>query len=119
MRLILACGIGLVSVLQNTMPSARKSSAYLARPVTLAATSTGTKSLPMSLYAISSLPGCAHDGFEIMVVGPASAEIAGQGEPRLINRRLRVLLQECDGRYDLSGRTEAALRSEFLDHGLL
>ena len=31
-----ACGIGLSSSLQNNMPSARKSSAYLARPVTFA-----------------------------------------------------------------------------------
>ena len=44
-----ACGIGLVSSLQNSMPSARKSSAYLARPVTLATTSGGTKSLPIRL----------------------------------------------------------------------
>src|SRR5882762_3406483 len=118
-RRILACGIGLVSVLQNTMPSARKSSAYFARPVTLAVTSTGTKFLPMRLYAISSLPGCAHDGFEIVIVGTAPAEIAGHREPCLVNRRLRVVLQECDGGYDLSGRTEAALGSQFLDHGLL
>src|SRR6516165_7167693 len=119
MRRILAWGIGLVRVLQNTMPSARKSSAYLARPVTLAVTSTGTKSLPMRLYAISSLPGCAHDGSEIVVVGTASAEIAGHGEPRLVDRRLGVELQKGHGRDDLAGRTEAALRSELLDHGLL
>ena len=39
-----ACGIVLVSRRQNSMPSARKSSAYLARPVTLAAISGGVKS---------------------------------------------------------------------------
>ena len=39
-----ACGIVLVSRRQNSMPSARKSSAYLARPVTLAARSGGVKS---------------------------------------------------------------------------
>src|SRR5215831_13437208 len=116
---ILACGIGLVSDLQNTMPSARKSSAYLARPVTLAVTSTGTKSLPMRLYAISSLPGCAHDGSEIVIVGPASADVAGHGEPRLVDRRFGVVLQQGHGRDDLAGRTEAVLRPEFLDHGLL
>ena len=44
-----ACGIGLVRVLQNAMRSARKSSAYFARPVTFARTSTGVKSFPMSL----------------------------------------------------------------------
>src|SRR5579871_6055359 len=119
MRRILACGIGLVSVLANTMPSARKSSAYLARPVTLAWTSTGTKFLPTRLYAISSLPGCAHDGLEVVVVGSAPADVAGHGAPRLVDRRLRGVFQECDGRDDLPGRTEAALRSEFLDHGLL
>jgi hypothetical protein len=41
-----ACGIGLVSSLQNTMPSTRKSSAYLALPVTLAWMSGGVKFLP-------------------------------------------------------------------------
>ena len=44
-----AWGIGLASVLQNAMRSARKSSAYLARPVTFATTSTGVKSFPISL----------------------------------------------------------------------
>src|SRR5215472_13387748 len=90
MRRILACGIGLVSDLQNTMPSARKSSAYLARPVTLAWTSTGTKFLPMRLYAISSLPGCAHDGFEVVVVGTAPADVAGRGAARHVRQHLPV-----------------------------
>src|SRR5262249_57941679 len=112
-RRILACGIGLVSVLQNTMPSARKSSAYLARPVTLAVTSTGTKSLPTRLYAISSLPGCAHDGSEIVVVGSAPADVAGHGAPRLLDRRFGVGLQQGNGRHDLTRRTEGALGSEF------
>src|SRR5271154_11109 len=119
MRRMRACGIGLVSVLQNTMPSARKSSAYLARPVTLATTSTGVKFLPMRLYAISSLPGCAHDGFEVMVVGPASTEIAGHGEARFVDGRLGFVLQQRTRRHDLAGGTEAALRTEFLHHGLL
>jgi hypothetical protein len=39
-----ACGIVLVSKRQNSMPSARKSSAYLALPVTLACKSGGVKS---------------------------------------------------------------------------
>src|SRR5258706_1468588 len=119
MRRILACGIGLVRDLQNTMPSARKSSAYLARPVTLAVTSTGTKSLPMRLYAMSSLPGCAHDGSQVMVVGSAPADVAGHGAPRLLDRRFGVLLQQGNSRDDLAGRTEAALGSEFRDHSLL
>src|SRR5215469_7705570 len=102
---ILACGIGLVSDLQNTMPSARKSSAYLARPVTLAVISTGTKSLPMRLYAISSLPGCAHDGSEIVIVGPTPAEIAGHGEPCVVDRRFGIVLQQGHGRDHLAGRT--------------
>src|SRR5450432_3962531 len=89
-RRIFARGIGLVSVLQNTMPSALKSSAYLARPVTLAVTSTGTKFLPTRLYAISSLLCCAHDGLEIMIVGTAPTEIAGHCEPRLVNRRFGI-----------------------------
>jgi hypothetical protein len=44
-----ACGMGLVSSRQNTMPSARKSSEYFASPVTFASTSCGVKFLPMSL----------------------------------------------------------------------
>ena len=51
---IFACGIGLVSSLQKTIPSARKSSAYFARPVTFATTSCGTKfcrSVCMPFYA--------------------------------------------------------------------
>ena len=36
MRSTFAWGIGLTSSLANSMPSARKSSAYLARPVTFA-----------------------------------------------------------------------------------
>ena len=47
MPLILAWGMGLVSSFAKIMPSARKSSAYLALPVTLARTSGGTKSLPI------------------------------------------------------------------------
>src|SRR6516164_3561938 len=119
MRRMRACGIGLVSVLQNTMPSARKSSAYFARPVTLATMSAGVKFLPMSLYAISGLPGRAHDGFQVMVVGPATAEVAGHGEARFIHGRLGVVLQQRNRRHDLAGGTEAALRTELLDHGLL
>src|SRR5271154_3412525 len=103
MRRMRACGIGLVSVLQNTMPSARKSSAYFARPVTLATTSAGGKFLPMRLYAISSLPRCAHDGFEVVVVGPAPAEVAGHGEACLIDGRLGVVLQQRTRRHDLAG----------------
>ena len=40
-RLTLACGIGLSSNLQKSIPSARKSSAYFALPVTLATRSGG------------------------------------------------------------------------------
>ena len=44
-----ACGIGLSIRRQNTMPSARKSSAYLALPVTLPWMSGGTKFLPNNM----------------------------------------------------------------------
>ncbi len=43
-----AWGMGLVHSRQKSMPSARKSSAYFAWPVTLARTSGGVKSLPIS-----------------------------------------------------------------------
>src|SRR5262249_4931797 len=88
-----ACGMGLVSVLQNAMRSARKSSAYFARPVTLATTSTGVKSLPMSFSAISRLPCCAHDGLEIVIVRSAPAEIAGHRDARFFDRRFGILFQ--------------------------
>src|SRR5260221_6843061 len=84
---ILACGIELVRVLQNTILSARKSSAYLARPVTLASISTGWKSFPISLYAILGLPRRGHDRFEIMVVGAATAQISGHSAARLVDGR--------------------------------
>ncbi len=44
-----ACGIGDSSSLACSMPSARKSSAYFAAPVTLATMSGGVKFLPTSL----------------------------------------------------------------------
>src|SRR5262249_25959469 len=112
-------GIGLGRDLPTSMPSGRESWAYLARPVTLAVTSTGTKSLPMRLYAMSSLPGCAHDGSQVVVVGSAPADVAGHRSPRLLDRRFGVLLQQGNRGDDLAGRTEAALGSEFLDHGFL
>ena len=43
------CGIGLDSSLANNMPSARKSSAYFARPVTFATRSAVVYGLPISL----------------------------------------------------------------------
>ena len=44
-----AWGAGLNNSLQNAMPSARKSSVYLALPVTFARTSGGVKSFPSSV----------------------------------------------------------------------
>src|SRR5215470_7024223 len=112
---IRACGIGLLNNLQNTIPSARKSSAYLALPVTFATTSYGVKSLPISLYAISSLLRRAHDAPEVMVVSTAAAEIARHRQPRLLDRRLRVCLQQGDRRHHLAHGAEAALRTQLLD----
>src|SRR5690606_22183922 len=57
-----AWGIGLVNSLQKTMPSARKSSAYFARPVTFANRSGGTKSLPISSSAICDTPARYESG---------------------------------------------------------
>src|SRR4051794_39444325 len=116
---IRACGIGLVSVLQNAMRSARKSSAYFARPVTFATTSTGVKSLPTSFSAISGLPRCAHDRLEVVIVGAAPAEIAGHRHACFLDRRFGIVFEQRNCGHDLTGRTEPALRSEFLDHGLL
>ena len=44
-----ACGIGLSISLMKAIPSARKSSEYLAAPVTFASISGGVKFLPRSL----------------------------------------------------------------------
>ena len=49
MRRTRPCGIGLTSSFANSMPSARKSSAYLARPVTFATRSAVEYGLPISL----------------------------------------------------------------------
>ena len=54
-----------------------------------------------------------------MVVGAASAEIAGHGDARFLDRGFRVVLEQCHRGHDLSGGTEPALRPELLDHGLL
>src|ERR1700733_1972726 len=112
---IFACGIGLVSSLQKTMPSARKSSAYFARPVTFATTSCGTKFWPISLYAILRFPRRPHDTFQVMVISAAPAEIAGHRDTRLLHGRMRVVFQECDSGHDLAAGTEAALRSQLGD----
>jgi hypothetical protein len=59
MFLTRACGIGLSKSLANTMPSARKSSAYLARPVIFAWRSGGEMSTPISLSAMVPPTRCA------------------------------------------------------------
>src|SRR5690606_24442621 len=112
-------GMGLSSSLACSMPSATKSSAYLASPVTLACTSGGRKSWPSSLYAISRLPCGTHDGFEIVVVGAAPAQIAGHRQTRFLDGGLGIRFQERHGRHDLAGGAVAALRPEFGDEGLL
>src|SRR5580658_9514439 len=97
------------------MPSARKSSAYFARPVTFATTSWGSKFWPISLYAMSRLPGRTHDASQVVVVGAAPAEIAGHREARLFHRRVRIVVQQRDSGHHLSAGTESALRSELGD----
>src|SRR5215468_5018296 len=79
----------------------------------------GVKFLPIRSYAMLRLPGGAHHRIEIMIVGAAAAEIAGERETRLVARRLGVHLEQSDRRHDLARRTETALGREFLDEGLL
>src|SRR4029078_3469611 len=105
-----ACGIGLTRILQNTMPSARKSSAYFAAPVTLASRSGGVKFFPTSLYAMSRLPGGMHHRLQIMVIGAAAAQVAGHRVARLLDRGFRIGMQQSARRHDLARRAEAALR---------
>jgi hypothetical protein len=76
-RVTLACGMGLKSNLQNTMPSTRKSSAYFALPVTLPRRSGGVKSFPSNLYAMSRSLCRTHYRVQVVVIGAATAEIAG------------------------------------------
>src|SRR6478735_2781214 len=103
------------------MPSARKSSAYFASPVTLATTSCGRKSCPSSLCAMVDLraAGGTHDGVQVIVVGAATAQVPRHGMPRLFTRRFRVLLQQRHGGDHLAGRAEAALRTELVNECLL
>src|SRR5580693_8451194 len=79
----------------------------------------GVKFLPIRSYAISRLPGCAHDRVEIMVVGAASAEVAGQRVTHLVAGRFRIDLEKGNRRHDLAGSTEAALRRQLLDECFL
>src|SRR5690349_9362872 len=104
------------------MPSARKSSAYLASPVTLATTSCGVKSWPSSLCAMVDLLRVArgaHDGVQVIVVGTAATQIAGHRMPRLLACGLRILLQQRHRRHHLPRRAEAALRTQLIDERLL
>src|SRR6266849_9547949 len=79
----------------------------------------GVKFLPIRSYAMLRLPGGAHHRIEIMIVGAAAAEIAGERKASLVARRFGVHLEERDRRHDLAGRAETTLRREFLDKGLL
>src|SRR5262245_42262284 len=103
MDLMVALGTGLSSIFMNTMPSARKSSAYFALPVTLARTSCGMKSLPIRLYAMSAYLRLrrAHDGVDVVVVSTAAAEIARHAAARLLSRGMRIGFQQPDCGHDL------------------
>src|SRR6185369_1469821 len=117
-----ACGYGLESRRANTMPSARKSSAYLASPVTFATTSCGVKSWPSSLCAMVDLRGVAgraHYGVQVVVVSTTAEQVARHGMPGLLARGLRVLLQQGHGCHDLPRCAETTLRRQFVDEGLL
>src|SRR5215510_16350845 len=79
----------------------------------------GMKFLPMRSYAMSRLPSGPHDRIEIVIVGTAPTEIAGECVARLVARRLRIGLEQGHGRHDLARRAEAALRSKLVDERLL
>src|ERR1700712_1827447 len=101
----------------NTMPSARKSSAYFASPVTFATTSCGVKSTPRCLYAMVDLRGVAcgaHDGIQIIVVSRAPAQVAGHRMARFFARGIRVALQQRHRSDHLARGAEAALRAELV-----
>src|SRR5439155_27231850 len=91
-----ACGYGLSSSFANSMPSARKSSAYLDCPVTFATRSGVTYFWPMSLLAISRIPhvlGAFHQRRENLVVVLAPAQIARDAVRQLLARRIRIRFQ--------------------------
>src|SRR5258705_13982766 len=79
----------------------------------------GVKFLPIRSYAMLRLPGGAHHRIEIIVIGGAEAEIAGERKASLVARRFGIHLEKRDRRHDLAGRAEAALGREFLDESLL
>src|SRR5947199_10867673 len=78
-RFTRACGIGLVSSLQKSMPSTRQSSAERALPVTFATRSGVVYFPPISLFAMTSAShqlSAAHQRGENLVVVLAEAQIA-------------------------------------------
>src|SRR5258706_733187 len=79
----------------------------------------GVKFLPIRSYAMLRLPGGAHHRIEIMVIGAAAAEIAGERKASLVARRFGSHLEERNRGHDLAGRAETALRRQFLDESLL
>src|SRR5262245_31862952 len=79
----------------------------------------GMKFLPMRSYAMSRLPSGPHDRVEIVVVGTAPTEIAGERVARLIARRLWIALEQRHRRHDLARRAEAALRRQLVNERLL
>src|SRR5215467_244390 len=79
----------------------------------------GVKFLPMRSYAMSRLPSGPHDRIEIVIVGTAPTEIAGECVARLVARRLRIGLEQRHRRHDLARRAEAALRSKLVNVRLL
>ena len=54
-----------------------------------------------------------------MIVGAATAQIAGQRHADVITARRLVVVQKRHRRHDLTRSAEAALRSQFFDHGCL
>ena len=77
------------------------------------------KFLPMRLQAILRVLRGPHDGIQIVIVGTAAAQVAGHRETRFVSGRVRVCLQQRHRRHDLARGAEAALRPQFIDHGLL
>src|ERR1700757_2931626 len=79
----------------------------------------GVKFLPMRSYSMSRLPGGPHDRIEIVIIGAAAAEIAGERVTRFVASGLRIGLEQRHRRHDLPRRAEAALRRKLVDEGLL
>src|ERR1035437_6325147 len=139
-RFTRACGMGLSNNLQNNMPSARKSSAYFAWPVTFAYKSGVVQFLPISLYPVpywrsAGLLGATtfllsnlrppqilsptHHRGEDLVIVLAAAQASRDAVRQLLAGRIGICFQVSHRGHDEAGHAKRTLKSLFVDDALL